>query len=558
MYKVFILNILVILTICANEQRPNIVVILADDLGFSDLGSYGGEIETPVLDDLAKKGVRFTEFYSTSRCCPSRASLLTGLYPHQADIGWMVYENHGKGYGKNLGKETVTFAEALKSVGYQTMMSGKWHVGHTDKTARPERRGFDKFTGVYSHIDAYWSVLRGCEIYRNEKMLYRRGVPKNNPYDTSKEFFITDYFTDAGMEYIDEATQNKSKPFLLYMAYNAPHFPLEAPDDVIAKYRGRYMKGWDKLKEEKLERMKKLGIVDADQKQANAKAFENKVIASKGRKKFKFGVPTKDLPKWDSLSEEDKQELDFRRAMYAAQVDNMDWNIGRLVKKLKEKGVYENTLILFMSDNGCSGELGLFGLNWKRYKESNYKSWKKKGGWSISQGQAWASFSNAPFRSYKKFVHEGGVSSPLIAHWPKGIKKAGHIVKDNYFHFVDVMPTLLELAGAEYPTEYAGRKITPVAGRSMLPLIKGTKNKVEDRPVFFQHENHSAIRLGRWKLVTFNDRKDDQWELYDISKDRDESNNLISQNPEIAKKMKVMWTQWAKDVNALPFQEDRK
>ncbi len=543
------------------NNRPNVIVILADDLGYSDIGSYGGEIETPNLDKLAKNGVRFTQFYNNSRCCPSRASLLTGLYAHQVDIGFMVYKDFGKGYRKNINNNNcVTFAEVLRRGGYQTMMVGKWHVGHTDIKSRPENRGFNKFTGIYSHVDSYWKVLRGCDIYKDQKILIKAQENPKNPYRPNEEFYITDFFTDAAIDYINQnKKENSKKPFLLYLAYNAPHFPLETPEKLTEKYRGKYMKGWDVLRKEKLKRMKKIGLAYENQLLPKVKGFKNAKIIEKF---VPVGIETKELPKWDTLSQRDKKELDFRRAMYAGQVDNMDWNIGRIIEILKEKGYYENTIIMFMSDNGCSGELDLFGMNWKKYHQSNYKQWRKKSGWSISQGQCWAAYSNTPFKKYKKFVHEGGIATPLIVHWPKGISKPGSIIKNQYFHFIDVMPTICEIAEVKYPKTFNNNQIETLEGKSFVPYLIAARDKNfennEERPIFWQHENHSAIRRGKWKLVTLNDRSKSQWALYDIEKDRAEENNLIKNYPNIAKQMKKMWYHWADRVNAIPFPEERE
>ena len=536
-----------------NPQRPNIITILVDDMGYSDLGCYGGEIETPNLDQLAADGIRFTQFYNTSRCCPSRASLLTGLYQHQAGIGFMTYRDYGHSYRRNLIEQCVTIGEVLQDAGYQTMMSGKWHVGHTDVKARPEVRGFQRFTGIYAHVDSYWKVLRNCDIYRDQKLLIPAQENPVNPYRPNEAFYTTDFFTDVAIDYINQATPDSSKPFLLHLCYNVPHFPLETPDDLIEKYRGRYMKGWDVLREEKLERMKRMGLVPAGQLLAKNAGFGKRHIPGFTG----VGIDTEPLPAWDSISHEDKVELDFRRAMYAGQIDNLDQNIGRLVKHLKAKGVFENTVIMFLSDNGCSGETGLFGMNWGSYKSSNYQTWRKRGGWSISQGQCWAAYSNAPLRKYKKFVHEGGIATPLIVHWPKGIERPGSVSSKQFFHLIDIMPTLCHLAGATYPKTYNGHAIPPMEGISMLPFIRDPDAKSETRTVFWQHENHSAVREGNWKLVTNNDRSGDAWELYNFTHDRSETENVADSHPERVEALKQKWTSWAERVHAIPFPEGR-
>lgn len=535
------------------NERANIVILFVDDMGYSDVGCFGGEIETPNIDKLAANGVRFTQCYNTSRCCPSRASLLTGLYAHQAGIGMMVHRDYGVGYRGSLNDKCVTFGSVLREAGYRTMMVGKWHAGHKPES-RPEVRGFEKFTGVYLYIDSYWKVLKHCDIWRDKKLFIRAQETPKNPYKPDEEFYTTDFFTDAAMDYIDQAAADKSKPFLLHICYNVPHFPLETPDHLIEKYRGKYAKGWDVLRREKLERMKDMGIVPDTQTLPTVKGFFNRKMPGFTQ----VGVESEVLPGWETLNEEDRKELDFRRAMYAGQIDRLDWNVGRIVERLEKHGILDNTLIIFLSDNGCSGELGLFGMNWKKYTSANYAQWRKKGGWSISQGQCWASYSNTPFRKYKKFVHEGGIASPFIAHWPGGIKKPGRIHSKQFFHLVDIMPTLCEAAGAKYPDEYKGKKITPAQGISMLPFIKGEYPPAEKRTLFWQHENHAAIRDGEWKLVTVNDREQDQWELYDLSEDRSESEDLAGKNPEIVERLRSKWLKWAKEVNAIPFPETRK
>ncbi|NQU20562.1 MAG: arylsulfatase [Candidatus Nealsonbacteria bacterium] len=533
-------------------SRPNIVILFVDDMGYSDVGCFGGEIETPNLDRLAAGGLRLTQFYNTSRCCPSRACLLTGLYPHQAGIGMMVYRDHGEGYRGNLNDRCVTFGEVLGTAGYQTMLVGKWHAGHEPRS-RPEVRGFDRFTGIYPHIDSYWKVLRACDVYRDRKLLIPAAEDAVNPYHPQEEFYTTDFFTDVALDYIDQASRDKSKPMLLHVCYNVPHFPLEAPDALIDKYRGRYMAGWDKLREEKLERMNRMGIVGPEQKLPRVKGFVNEKIPGFTQ----VGVETDYLPKWDSLDEADRRELDFRRAIYAAQIDRFDFNVGRIVEHLKKREILDNTLILFFSDNGCSGEMDHFGSNWGKYTSANYREWRKKGGWSISQGQCWASYSNTPLRKYKKFVHEGGIASPMIAHWPAGIKRPGRICNQHPYHLVDVMPTLCEVAGAEYPATYDGREITPPAGISMVPLFTDTEAENQRRSLYWQHENHAAIRRGNWKLVTADDRKG-AWDLYNLANDRSETADVALEHPEIAQGLKRLWLLWAHQIHVLPYPEDRE
>jgi arylsulfatase len=532
-------------------MRPNILILFVDDMGFSDVGCFGGEIDTPNLDALAANGVRATQFYNTARCCPARASLLTGLYPHQAGVGMMVYRNYGPGYRGNLNDTCTTFGEVLRDAGYQTMFVGKWHAGHEPRS-RPEVRGFDRVTGIYPHIDSYWKVLQGCEVYRDKEVLIPAGEKPKNPYRPDEEFYTTDFFTDAAIDYMDRALEEPEKPFLLHVCYNVPHFPLEAPDALIEKYRGRYTEGWDALRAKKLERMKAIGIVGPEQTLPQVRGFDRR---EKPGLNFKPTVDTDPLPAWDSLPEADRQELDFRRAIYAAQIDRFDRNVGRIVAHLKERKVLDNTLILFFSDNGCSGELGLFGMNWGKYTRANYRAWRSTSGWSISQGQCWASASNTPLRKYKIFVHEGGIASPFIAHWPAGIKAPGRMVKGQTFHLIDIMPTLCEVAGARYPGTRAGKPVPPARGASMVPFLADPDARAAPRTLYWQHETNAAIREGDWKLVTSDDRDESAWELYDMAKDRSESANLAAKHPETVERLRKEWRRWAKETHALPFPE---
>lgn len=542
-----------------HAKRPNVVILFADDLGYSDIGCFGGEIETPVLDQLAADGVRLTQFYNTGRCCPSRASLLTGLYPHQAGVGLMVYRNYpGEGYRGHLNDRCVTFGDVLSSAGYQTYMVGKWHAGHKLET-RPEVRGFDHFTGIYLHIDSYWKVLKGCDIYRDGQMMIEAQENPVNPYRPDEEFYTTDFFTDAACDYIDQATAKQdsgdaTEPFLLHVCYNTPHFPLEAPDDLIEKYRGRYLQGWDTLRDKKIGRMRDMGLLPDNQKLPRGKQHEE--VKAEGLP-FKDMVDRDYLPKWDSLSPSEQEELDFRRAIYAASVDRMDQGIGQIVEKLREQGVLENTVIMFFSDNGCSGELDLFGMNWPEYKRENYHEWRRKGGWSISQGQCWANYSNTPLRKYKQYVHEGGVASPFLVHWPEGIAQRGKIVDQQAFHLIDVMPTLCDLAGAKYPEQHNGNPVKPTPGMSMAPYWKGEVSAPPIRTLYWQHLNHSAVRRSDWKLVTLNDRDPERWELYHLTHDRSETHNLIDEHPAVADRLRGRWKDWATESNVLPFPEER-
>ena len=517
----------------------------------------------------------------------------------------MVYADWGEGYEGSLNESGVTLGEALKEAGYTTFTSGKWHAAaHRDPPSHslPENRGFDRSTVVRTHIDSYWKVLSNCDIYQDGKLLIpgdNDNTTLKNPYQPEKDFYTTEYFTDVALEYIDDALNKGGKPFFLYLTYNAPHFPLEAPDETIAKYEAlledpewleEFGEGWDEMRQKKLARQKVEGVVPAGQRLPEVHYFNNVRIMPG----MQTGTDRQLLPKWKDLSEEVKKEALFRRAIYNAQIDNMDENIGRVVDKLKEEGVYENTLILFVSDNGCSGEMGVFGTHfaggkydyaegewrdgeftrrgtqeeggWSRkdklggvgYMKSNYEQWKKFSGWATSQGQGWASYSNSPFRKFKKFAHEGGIASPLIVHWPKGFEARGEVSTQPYFHFVDIMPTLLEVAGAEYQENYGGKERLPLEGTSILPYLREPELKMEDRPIFWQHETHAAVRQGPWKLVTDNDRSEPiLWELYDLTDDRSETNNVAAEHPEIVAALSAEWERFANRVNAKPFPETR-
>ena len=532
MKKLYFFVFCVFLFCCTNQkketEKPNIVLILADDMGFSDLGSYGGEINTPNIDQLAYGGVRFTNFYNAARCCPTRASLLTGRYPHQAGVGSMVYRNYGGAYQGFLNKESVTLAEVLQSSGYKTIMSGKWHVGHKEGQW-PTDRGFDRFYGIHIHVDSYWKVLKNCEVYQDGKLLIPATNDPVNHIFPEQDWYTTDVFTDYAIKFLEEEREKDDRPFFLYMAYNAPHFPLEAHDEDIEKYRGQYMEGWDKLRKEKFESMKKIGVIP-----------DNSVLS-----------PSENA-KWDTLSMEDRLELDFRRAIYAAQIDRLDQNIGRLVNHLKQTGAYDNTLIIFLSDNGCSAESGQFGMNWGKYKIENYAEWKEKSGWSISQGQAWANLSNVPFRLYKRYTHEGGIATPFIVHWPEKIQDPGTFQRSTG-HVADVMSTLVEAAGALYPENYNGHDIKPTVGKSLIPLLNSAERQ-DNKYIYWEHLGHRAIRKGDWKLVAESGK---DWELYNLVDDPAELNNLINEKPELSETLKNAYFRWAKenDVREVPLKK---
>jgi len=504
-----------------SSDRPNLVLIMADDMGYSDIGCYGSEIETPHLDGLAKGGVRFTQFYNTSRCCPSRASLMSGLYSHQAGVGHMTRPAGAPGYIGHLNDRCVTIAEVLKSAGYRTMMAGKWHLGWLDECS-PTGRGFDRFYGTRGYIDSYFTVIKRTEIYLDDQMLMPPTERPVNHLHPDRVWYTTDVFTDYAMEFMGEAMEGDA-PFFMYVAYNAPHFPLHAHKEDIAKYRGRYRRGWDVMRSERFQRMRKSGLLEGS-----------------------WVLSPQDSPAWDSLTAEQKDEMDFRMAVYAAIVDRLDQNIGRLVAFLKDRGQLDNTLIFFLSDNGGSSEIGTFGLRHETARAANYEQWQRAGGWTSSYGQGWANVSNTPFRMYKRYNHEGGIAAPLIMHWPARIKSPGTFRRQPA-HIVDIMATCADVAAAKYPEQIGGNPITPAEGTSLLPALDG--RPLDPRSLFWEHEGNRAVRSGDWKLVALSGKP---WELYNLAADRTETNNLAATHPERVEELAAQWEAWAKRARVYP------
>ncbi len=495
-------------------------------MGYSDLGCYGGEVETPNLDALAKNGLRFTQFYNGARCCPTRASLMTGCYPHETGIGHMTNtpENltqHDLGipeYRGFLNKNCVTIAEVLNDAGYSTLMSGKWHLGISDKSKWPLQRGFDKFYGIIVGASNFFEPV------------YPRGITYMN--DTisilDENFYTTDAFTDYAIQFIDEAKQeNSEKPFFLYLAYTAPHWPLNAPQEVVEKYKGKYMDGWTNLRETRYARMKEMGIIDQE-----------------------WDLSPQDWSEWDSLSDEKKTEMDLRRAIYSAQIDRMDQNIGKLVEHLEEQNILDNTLIIFLNDNGACAEGGELGGGPAEQLET-------KEGYFLTYGGAWANASNTPYREYKHWVHEGGIGTPFIVHWPGIISREneGQLISE-YGFLPDIMATFVDVAHASYPEEFNGNKIVPASGKSLVPLFKGENERLHTEPIFWEHEGNKAVRLGKYKLVSkWKKERETQWELYDMETDRPEMHNLADQQPEKVSEMAAMYDKWAGKTHVLSWNE---
>jgi arylsulfatase A-like enzyme len=496
-------------------KKPNIIVILVDDMGWSDISCYGGEIPTPNLDGLAKNGLRFTQFYNTGRCCPTRASLLTGLYPHQAGVGHMMQNKGSPGYLGHLNDTCVTMAEVLKPAGYFTAMTGKWHVGQ-EQGVVPWERGFDRSlnspTGGY-----FYGSSERAKLYLNGKAL------SNDEPCLPKDWYATDLFTQYGVKFIDEALAEK-KPFFLYLAHVAPHFPLQAPAEEIAKFRhGIYTNGWDTLREARYERQKTMGLIDPA---------------------WKLSPRAKGVQSWDSLSADEKDRFDHIMAIYAACVWHMDKSVGDLVTALKQRGVLENTLILFLSDNGGNAESGPRGrLDGEHPGDPNS---------TVFCGESWANLQNTPSRLYKHFNHEGGVSTPLIAHWPAGISTKNEF-RTQPGHIVDIMATVADFGGATYPKEFNGKIIQPMEGRSLRPAF--VNQPIAREAIYFEHEGNAAVRVGDWKLVR--QGRTGAWELYDLKADRTELNNLASSQPERVQQLAARWNAWAIRANVVPGSQEQ-
>ena len=501
----------------AAAPRPNIILILADDMGYSDLGCYGSEINTPNLDRLAAGGLRFTQFYNAARCCPTRAALLTGLYPHQAGVGHMLQDYKQPGYTKGLNDNSATIAELLHEAGYRTYHVGKWHVGGVGgKGAEPRNhplsRGFDR---------AYGSGGGGNYFALQPLYMDRENI---KPGDN---FYATDAFSDWAVRFLDEhKTRHKEQPFFLHLCYTAPHFPLHAKPEDIAKYRGKYRGGWDKLRETRFAREKELGIMD---------------------KRTQLSPRDPVAKAWDEVPEAEKDEWDLRMAVHAAMIDCMDQGIGRVMEMVKLMGAEENTLVVFLSDNGASAEYLDSWPNPNRGHKQGSITGTKESHRTIEIG--WANAANTPFRECKMWTHEGGISTSFIANWPAGIKARGKLTEE-VGHIVDLMPTFLELAGGDYPARYRSFDLKPLAGMSLVPVLQG--KKIGDRTLGWEHEGNRAYRVGDWKLVaTF---KGD-WELYDLSKDRSEVNNLAAKYPKRVAEMAALWQQWADNVGVVPWEQ---
>ncbi len=529
------------LSVCANN-KPNIILILADDLGYSDLGCYGGEMNTLNIDSLAAGGVRFTQLYNSARCCPSRASLMTGLYPTQAGIGDFTTRNpsptRGPGYLGRLNDKCATIAEVLKPAGYANYYVGKWHL-HPE--TGPIKRGFDEFYGYttgHSHdqydADYYIRLPKG----RTKEIAPSSGA-----------FYATDVFNDYAIEFINQG-QNSGKPWFLFLGHSSPHFPIQAPAERADKYEPTYLRGWDVLREERLERMREIGLVDGDHWQLSPRS-----VVPVDRNDIANGYAGKENPAWVSLEEERKKDLARRMSVFAAMVEGVDKGVGQIVEHLKRTDDFDNTLILFLSDNGACYEWGPFGFDGASRKGNNTlrsgKQLREIGGPGTHQsyGSAWSNLGNTPFKLYKHFTHEGGISTPFIVHWPKGIGHPNQWIREPA-HVMDVMPTLIEAASARYPSKLGDRALTSLEGMSLLPAIKG--KGLPDRIIGFDHQAAHAVRDGNWKAV-YSKRMPHKlkWELYNLAEDRCEINDLSERHPIRLQNLISKWDKWARRVGVI-------
>ncbi len=513
--------------------RPNIVVIMADDMGISDAGCYGGEIATPNLDRIARRGVRFTQFYNTARCCPTRASLLTGLYPHQAGVGHMMEDRGLPAYRGDLNRRSVTIAEALRPAGYQTLMCGKWHVTPVNQSKHnwPLQRGFDRFYGTIHGAGSFYDPVT---LTRDNEPVAPEG----------RQYYYTDALSDQAARYIGDYAR-KPEPFFLYLAYTSPHWPLHALEDDIAKYRGRYKDGWDKLRFARHRRMLDMGLVD---------------------KRWPMTPRDSRVPAWADAA--DKPWHERRMEVYAAQIERMDTGIGRVLAKLRETGIEDDTLVLFLCDNGgCAEELGPTAPGKRR---SFSVPEKTRDGRPVrdgnvpaimpgaddtyqSYGIGWANASNTPFRLYKHWVHEGGIATPLIAQWPARLRSGGRLTHEPG-HLIDIMATCLDVAGARYPEDHAGERIQPLEGKSLLPVLDG-KGRAGHSEIYWEHEGNRAVRQGRWKLVS---RWPGKWELFDLAADRTEMNNLAESQAAKAEELAGKYEAWAAKCQVEPWDKVTK
>jgi len=485
------------------QTQPNIVLIMCDDMGYSDLGCYGGEIRTPHIDALAREGIRFSRFKNTGRCCPSRASLMTGRHQHAVEMGWMTaVDEHRLGYRGQLSPAVPTIAEILKPHGYGTYLSGKWHLtvdgNWKEPTAGPNgswptQRGFDESYGGLSGGGGYYRVNG---LVRNETRI------DNFPDD----YYYTTAITRHAVAFIEK--HDRRKPLFLYLAHYAPHRPLEAPRDRVDACRDRYRAGYDVLRAARFRKLKERGLLSTD--------LELPVH----QREYRGGRPA-----WESLSSEKQEAWIEEMARFAAMIEIMDDGIGEVVAALKRQGLYEDAVLVFLSDNGATYEGGLI-------------------------SQLGADLSNTPYRSYKQFTFHGGISTPFIVHGPKRFGEQNGEIRHDLGHITDIVPTLLDLAGIDYPRTFHEQTLAPVDGRSLVPALLGRPMTARD--LFFEHQTSSAVISEGWKLV----RRDAgvPWELIHLEQDPFEQHNAASDFPDVVRKLEAKWNAWGIANNVFPLE----
>ena len=522
------------------NSRPNLIIILADDLGFSDLSCFGSEISTPNLDRMAAGGLRMNQFYTTPRCCPSRAALLTGLYPQQAGIGNMMEDRGLPGYRGELNKNCLTIAEELRRANYHTAMVGKWHQSHIafdgkqqlngesdapfwdNQNGWPLQRGFEDFYGTIHGVNSYYDPF---SLVRGNTPIRAKGT----------NYYYTDVLTENAVADINRLAGGE-KPFFLYVAYTAPHWPLQAPEQDIAKYRERYLAGWDAIRTNRYQKQIQLGVIDPS---------------------WPLSPRDERVAAWENVQAKEWEAN--RMATYAAMIEHLDTGVGKIFETLRAKKIETNTLVIFFSDNGACAEV--IAPNWydipSRTRDgrsiavgNERSSFAGPDNVWQSYGPPWANVSDTPFRLYKHFTHEGGIASPFIAHWPAVIRTGGN-VSSQLAHVTDILPTLVEISGAQHPTNYDGNAILPLEGTSLLPILEG-KNRPHPSPIFWEHEGNRAVRLQPWKLVA---RQGQPWELYDTEADRTEQKNLAAAHPKKVQELSNLYDAWAKRCKVVPPDE---
>ena len=491
------------------SPRPNVVLIMVDDMGYSDLGCYGGEIETPNVDRLAANGLRFTRFYNTGRCWPTRASLLTGFYPHQVGHAMTYGEKAPPGYRGTSRERALMIPEILRPVGYRSYHVGKWHLNNRKpgpNATWPLGRGFDRSYFMATQNN-YFNPRR---LYEEEGLVERPG--ENGGY------YSTEALSARAVRYLKEhAAEHADGPFFLYLAYTAPHFPLHALPEDIARYRGKYLQGWDAVRRARRERQKKMGLLDCD-----------------------LSPRDPDARPWDALTKDEKQTWDTRMALHAAMIHRIDRGVGQVIGQLREMSALESTLILFLSDNGASAEYLVRGDG------HDPQAPPGSAATYLCLEVGWSNACNTPFRFHKMWMHEGGISTPLIAHWPRGIEARGKLSRE-VGHVIDIVPTIEELAGVEPAVTKRDQPIRP--GRSLAPVLRGGIR--EPHPfLFWEHVGNRALRKGDWKLVAEHEKP---WELYNLRNDRSELEDLASRRPEKVKKMRARWQSFADEIGVVEW-----